>query len=91
MVFEIRTGRKLLGDDDKFGDWIQVEKEGYLEGLLQPGSVYSERNDTRWDISQEEIKILADLLRGLLRFEGRERVSADLLLKHSWFELGSGS
>jgi hypothetical protein len=64
------------------------KKKGYLEDLLQPGLVYLEKEDTRWDIGEKEIKVFADLLRELLRFEGRQRATSDFVLEHEWFGLG---
>ncbi|KAL2135241.1 hypothetical protein VTI74DRAFT_9333 [Chaetomium olivicolor] len=74
-------------DDDfeDFSDAYDFEMEDYELFINDPLEVLFERNKPD-DIDAEEARVIATLIRRILKYDASERPSAEELLREKWFE-----
>ena len=75
--------------DSKSTGWQRPDPRS-IEEALKWGALFGEvgrEKRVRFDIPDAEVKVLADLLRKILRYKPEKRMSAREVLEHEWFKL----
>ncbi|VTT76488.1 unnamed protein product, partial [Fusarium fujikuroi] len=79
---------------DKDGKWLREEEDWSLEVALskpieifESGEKYKEGPKKSLQTPEAEQKLMADLLYRLFKYDPRERISAEKVLRHKWFDL----
>ncbi|KAF5683484.1 CMGC kinase [Fusarium circinatum] len=79
---------------DVDGKWLRDEEDWSLEVALskpmeifESGEKYKEGPKKSLQTPQVEQKLMADLLYQLFKYDPRERITAEEVLRHKWFEL----